>query len=109
MSSDIDSDNTSASGSGSRGKESASECCGYLSSEVGVQMEVVPDVREDTPEEIAKSSLPTKVEYKSVAPEVRTQYSLFIWSCLLHSWLGCVLVFEKDASPDIVSLERVNC
>ena len=68
-------------------------------------MEVVPDVKEDPPEEIAESSLPTKVEYKSVAPEVRTQYSLFIWSCLLHSWLGYVLVLEKDASPDIVSLE----
>ena len=60
------------------------------------------------PEEIAKSSLLEKVEYEWVAPEVGTQYSLFIWSCLLHSWLGCVPLFEKDASLDIVSLERVN-
>jgi len=30
-------------------------------------MEVVPDVKEDPPEEIAESSLPTKVEYKWVA------------------------------------------
>jgi len=43
-----------------------------------------------------------------VALDVRMQYSLFRWSRLLNSWLGCVPILEKGTSPDIVSLEWVN-
>ena len=52
--------------------------------------------------------MPAKTGYKWVAPDVRTQYSLFRWSRLLNLWLGCIPIFEKDTSPNILSLEWVN-
>ena len=39
---------------------------------------------------------------------MRTQYSLFIWSRILNSWLNYILILEKDVSPNVVSLEWVN-
>ena len=81
---------------------------GYFFDEGGVQMEVIPETREDPLEEVAEISLPTKVGYEWVATYMRTQHSLFRWSWLLSSWLKCIPIFEKGISLDIVSLERVS-
>jgi len=61
-----------------------------------------------SPEELAESSLPARVGYKWVAEDVWTRYSLFRWSCLLKSWLNCILVLERNISQDIMALERVS-
>jgi len=57
---------------------------------------------------MAESSLPGRGGYEWVAPNVRTQYSLFRWSRLLEWWLMCVRILERGISSDIVSLERVS-
>ncbi|QCD79098.1 hypothetical protein DEO72_LG1g2737 [Vigna unguiculata] len=71
-------------------------------------MEVTVEIREDPPEEIAKSSLPARAKYRWVAEDVQTQHSLFRWSRVLKSWLNCIPVFERGARRNIVALERVN-
>jgi len=64
----------------------------------GIPMERVVEVREDLPEELAKSDWPAKSGYKWVAADVRTQRSLFWWSRLLRSWLNCTPIFEKGGA-----------
>jgi len=70
-----------------------------------ILMERVVELREDPPEELAESSWPAKTRYEWVAADVRTQQSLFRWSCLLRSWLNCTPIFEKVARRDIVAPE----
>jgi len=62
-----------------------------------IPMERVVEVMEDPPEELAKSNWPAKTGYEWVAADVRTQRSLFWWSCLLRSWLNCMPIFKKGA------------
>ena len=64
--------------------------------------------REDPLEEIAESSLPTRVGYGWMAKDVQTQYSLFRWSHLLKSWLNCILVLERNINQDIMASKRVS-
>jgi len=71
-------------------------------------MEVIPDIREDPPEEVVENNLSAKTRYEWVVVDVRTQYSLFRWSWLLNMWLKCIPAFERGTSPNIVSLERVS-
>ncbi|QCD79167.1 hypothetical protein DEO72_LG1g2806 [Vigna unguiculata] len=73
-----------------------------------IPMKVTIETREDPPEQITKSSLPTRAGYKWVAEDVRMQHSLFRWSWLLKSWLNCIHVFERGVWRDIVALERVS-
>jgi len=73
-----------------------------------IPMERVVEVKEDPPEELAESNWPAKTRHEWVAADVRTQYSLFSWSCLLRSWLNCTPIFEKGAQRDIVAPERVT-
>ena len=77
MSSDSVSSSTSGSG---RDNELVSKCSSSIFGEGGIQMEVNPGVREDPAEEVAENNMPAKVGYEWVAPDVRTQYSLFRWS-----------------------------
>ena len=53
----------------------------------GIPMEMVREVREDPPEELAESNWPAKGGYGWAAADVRNQSSLFRWSRLLNSWL----------------------
>jgi len=103
---------TSSSGSGRSRKDIGRQSDeGSGSPVVGtrrIPMETITEVREDPPEEIAKSSWPVKTGYEWVAADVRNQSSLFRWSRLLNSWLNCTLVVGRDVSRDIVSLERVS-
>ena len=73
-----------------------------------IPMEMVVEIREDPPEELAKSNWPAKTGYEWVAADVRTQRSLFRWSRLLKSWLNCTPIFEKGAQRDIIAPERVT-
>ena len=73
-----------------------------------IPMEMVREVREDPPEELAKSNWPAKGGYGWVAADVRNQSSLFQWSRLLNSWLNCTPVIAKGVRGGIVSLERVS-
>jgi len=73
-----------------------------------IPMETITEVREDLPEEIAKSSWLAKAGYDWVAVDVRNQSSLFRWSRLLNSWLNCTPVIARDVDRDIVSLEQVS-
>jgi len=73
-----------------------------------IPMERVVEIREDPPEELAESNWPVKIRYEWVATDVRTQRSLFRWSCLLKSWLNCTPIFEKGARGDIIAPERVT-
>ncbi|QCE06913.1 hypothetical protein DEO72_LG9g1927 [Vigna unguiculata] len=79
-----------------------------LAGEGRIPMEVTTKTREDSPEEIAESSLPTRSGYGWVAEDVRTQHSLFRWSRLLKSWLNCIPVFERGVWRDIVALKRLH-
>lgn len=114
MSSDNDSVPSSNSGSGSgqsRGEgrgRSRGDGSGQLASEGRIPMDVTVETREDLTEEIAESSLLARAEYGLVFEDVRTQYSLFKWSCLLTSSLNCILVIQRGIRRDIMSLERVN-
>ena len=73
-----------------------------------IPMEMITEVREDPPEEIAESSWPAKAGYDWVAADILNQSSLFRWSRLLNSWLNCTPVIARDVDCDIVSLERVS-
>ena len=42
-----------------------------------IPVEVVVEIREDSPEELAESNWPAKTRYEWVAADVRTQWSLF--------------------------------
>jgi len=84
---------SSSSGPSSRDDNSASGSNSSMDVEGGVQMEVIPEVRKDPPEEVVTNILSAKTGYDWVALDVRTQYSLFRWSRLLNSWLGCVSIF----------------
>jgi len=73
-----------------------------------IPMEMVVEVREDPPKELAESNWPVKTGYEWVVADVQTQRSLFRWSRLLRSWLNCTPIFEKGAQRDIVAPERVT-
>jgi len=73
-----------------------------------IHMETVIEVREDPPEELAKSNWPAKGGYGWAAADVHNQSSLFRWSRLLNSWLSCTPVILQGVSGGIVSLERVS-
>jgi len=64
-------------GTGSMDNDSMSDLSGSVSSERGIHMEVVLDVRDDPAEEVAKSNLPAKMGYDWLAINVRNQYSIF--------------------------------
>jgi len=81
---------------------------GSTSREEGVNMDIIPNVREDLIEEVIESNLPHKGRYEWVSLSVTSQFSLFRWLRWLESWLRFIRVFEKDASQYIVSLEWVS-
>jgi len=56
------SDSSSASGSGSRDNDLVSGSSGSTSGERGVQMEVIPNVREDPTKEVVENSTSAKAE-----------------------------------------------
>jgi len=60
-----------------------------------IPMEMVTEVREDPPEEIAESNWSAKADYDWIAADVRNQSSLFMWSRLLNSWLNCTPLSRK--------------
>jgi len=62
-----DSDSSSTSGSGSRDNDSVSGSSCSMFGEGGVQMEVIPDIKEDPTEEVAENSMLAKAGYKWVA------------------------------------------
>jgi len=73
-----------------------------------IPMETVTEVRENPPEEIAKSNWPAKAGYEWVTTDVHNQSSLFWWSRLVNSWLYCTPIIAKGVDRGIVSLERVS-
>jgi len=92
----------------SRGRQFDEEGTSSEGMTSGIPMETVREVREDPPEELAKSNWPAKGGYGWAAADVRNQSSLFWWSRILNSWLNCTPVIFKGVSRDIVSLERVS-
>jgi len=102
-----DSDSMSSPDSGSGSAWSRDKRSGQLAGEGGIPMEVTIETREDPTEEIAESNLPVKARYEWVVVDVRTQYSLFRWSCILNAWLNCVPVLDRGTRRTIVSLEIV--
>jgi len=92
----------------SRGRQVDEEGTSSRGMVSGIPMEMVREVREDPPEELAESDLPAKGGYGWAVADVRNQSSLFRWSLLLNSWLNCTSVISKGVSRDIISLERVS-
>jgi len=98
-SSDIVSLSSSSSGSvesgGSVGRRFKEESTSLVAVVGRILMETMTEVRDDPPEEIAKSNWPAKDGYDWVAADVRNQSSLFQWSRLLNSWLNCTPLSRK--------------
>jgi len=71
-------------------------------------VDIVPDVKEDPTKEVVKTDLPWRARYEWVSQTMTEQFSLFRWCRLLDSWLWCICVFERNASLNTGSLERVS-
>ena len=106
MSSDNNSVSSPSSSSGSgRSREecngrSMGEGSGQLAGVGRIPIEVTVETRQDSPEELAESSLSIRVGYRWVAEDVQTQYSLCKWFRLP--------IFKRNIRRNIMSLERVN-